>query len=171
MEQGKEAVVLLQDLMENLWVLFPEIAILKLSIGDGLSILRALFSVFYTVEAIWVLDHDIEPDVSLNLAQHVRVRTCRYTLNRRFHFWERLEKVDDTLADANLLPLLMNVHIAGIEEVDLAVGKFLFKGLIGTWRQESWVHDEHWPNLDLWEQLLLRHCHLYYIKIKFLYKS
>ena len=149
MKQGEEAIVLLQDLVENLRVLFAEIAVLELCIGDSLAILRALLSIFHAVEAIRMLDDDVEPDVSLDLAEDVGVRTCRNALNRRFHLGKGLEKVDDTLADADLLPLLVNVHIAGVEEVDLAVGEFLLAGLVGTRGQQSRIHDEDGANLDL----------------------
>ena len=73
-----------------------------------------------------MLNHDIEPDVGLDLTEDVSVCTGRDALDRGFYLREWLEKVDYTLADAHLLPLLVDIHVARVEEVDLAVSVVFF---------------------------------------------
>jgi len=87
-------------------------------------------------------DHDIEPDVGFDLAEDVGMCARRDALDGRLDFGEGLEKVDNALADADLFSLLVDVHLARIEKVDLAVSEFLFRWLVRSGRHQSWVHDE-----------------------------
>ena len=68
-----------------------------------------------------MLNDDIEPDVWLDLAEDMRVRAGRYTLNWRLHLGERLKEVYDAFANANLFALFMDVHRAWVKEQDLDV--------------------------------------------------
>ena len=90
-----------------------------------------------------MLDHDVEPDVGLDLADDVRVRTGGDALDRGLNFGERLEEAHDALADACLLSLLVDVHSARVEEVDLAVGEVLLCGLAWALGKQGRVNDEH----------------------------
>ena len=126
MEQCEKGVILLEHLVQDFAIFFAERAVLELGIGNRFSVLRALFSVFDPVEALWMLDHDIEPNVRLDLGKDVSVRAGRDALDGSLHFREWLEKVDNALTDAHLLPLLVNVHIARVEEVNLAVREVFF---------------------------------------------
>ena len=112
--------------MQDFAIFFAERAILELGIGNRFSILRAFFSVLDPVEALWMLYHDIEPNVGLDLGKNVSVRAGRDALDGSLHFREWLEKVDNALTDAYLLPLLVNVHIAWVEEMNLAVSEVFF---------------------------------------------
>ena len=82
-----------------------------------------------------MLDHDVEPDIGLDLADDVRVRAGGDALDRGLDLGERLEEAHDALADAGLLSLLVDVHSAWVEEVDLAVGEVLLCRLAWTYRQ------------------------------------
>ena len=126
MEQCEKGVILLEHLVQDFAIFFAERAVLELRIGNRFSVLRAFFSVLDPVEALWMLDHDIEPNVRLDLGKDVSVRAGRDALDGGFHFREWLEKVDNALTDAHLLPLLVNVHIARVEEVNLAVREVFF---------------------------------------------
>ena len=126
MEQCEKGVILLEHLVQDFAIFFAERAVLELRIGNRFSVLRALFSVLDPVEALWMLDHDIEPNVRLDLGKDVSVRAGRDALYGSLHFREWLEKVDNALTDAHLLPLLVNVHIARVEEVNLAVREVFF---------------------------------------------
>ena len=126
MEQSEKGVILLEDLMQNFAIFFAERAVLELRISNRFSVLRAFLSIFDSVKALRVLYHDIEPNVRFDLGEDVGVRAGCDALNGRLHFREWLEKVDDALADAHLLPLLVNVHRARVEEVNLAVCEFFF---------------------------------------------
>ena len=135
--------------MQDFAIFFAERAVLELRIGNRFSILRALLSVFDPVEALRMLDHDIEPNIGLDLGKDVSVRARRDALDRSLDFRERFEKVDNSLADAHLLPLLVNVHSARVEEVNLAVCEVFFCRLVRPLRQQSRVHDENGPDLNL----------------------
>ena len=126
MEQCEKGVILLEHLVQDFAIFFAERAVLELRIGNRFSVLRALFSVLDPVEALWMLDHDIEPNVCLDLGKNVSVRAGRDALVGSLHFREWLEKVDNTLTDTHLLPLLVNVHITRVEEVNLAVREVFF---------------------------------------------
>jgi len=96
-EQSEEGVVLLEDLVQNAGVFLSKRTILELRIGDCFTIIAVFISVVDTVKTFRVLDHNIEPDVRLHLAEHVRMRAGCNALNWRLHLGERLEKVDDSL--------------------------------------------------------------------------
>ena len=81
--------------MQDFAIFFAERAILELGIGNRFSILRAFFSVLDPVEALWMLYHDIEPNVGLDLRKNVSVRAGRDALDGSLHFREWLEKVDN----------------------------------------------------------------------------
>lgn len=102
---------MLQYLMQNAGVFFSESAVLEFRVGDGVAVLCRLFSVVNSIEAFWMLNHHIEPDVGLYLTQNVRMCARGDALNRRFNFTKRLEKGDYAFRDTNLLALLVNVHV------------------------------------------------------------
>lgn len=105
-----------------------------------------------------MLNNDIEPDVFFHLAQHVGVRARRDALYRRLCLGERFEEVDNAFANTDLLPLLVDVHGAWVEEENFAVGEVLFRRLVRTRGQQTGVHYENGANLDLGKQIL-RLCH------------
>ena len=82
MEECQEAVVLLQHLVKDLGVFLSEITVLELRVGYSLAVFVAFLSVVDTVETVWVLDHNIEPNVRLDLTQDVRVCARCDALNR-----------------------------------------------------------------------------------------
>ena len=68
MEKRQEWVVLLQHLVKNFRILLAEIAILELWICNSLTILSIFIFVALAVQAIWMLDYHIEPNIFLDLA-------------------------------------------------------------------------------------------------------
>ena len=68
MEKRQEWVVLLQNLVKNFRILLAEIAILELWICNGLTILSIFIFVTLAVQATWMLDYHIEPNIFLDLA-------------------------------------------------------------------------------------------------------
>ena len=118
--------------MEDARVFFPEGTVLKLRIRYCLAVLSVFISIVDAVEAFRVLNDDIEPDVWLDLAEDMRVRAGRYTLNWRLHLWERLKEVYDAFTNANLFALFMDVHRAWVKEQDLDVREIFLWGFVGT---------------------------------------
>jgi hypothetical protein len=108
---------------------------LELGVGDCLPIITVFISVIDTVETFRVLDYNIEPDVGLYLAEHVRMRAGCNTLDWRLLLGEGLEKVDDSFRDANLFSLLMDVHCRRVEEVNFAICVLFLLGLARPCRQ------------------------------------
>ena len=80
--------------MQNAGVFLPKGAILELRIGDSLSTLLVLLSVFHSVEALRVLHHKVKPQIGFNLAEDVGMSARRDTFDRCLHLRERLEEVD-----------------------------------------------------------------------------
>ena len=68
-----------------------------------------------------MLYHKIKPDIWLNLAKHMSMCACRNALNRRLTFRERLEKVNNSFADANLFSLFVDAHLTRVKEKNLHV--------------------------------------------------
>ena len=156
MEKGQEWVVLLEDLVQDARIFFSEHAVLEFGIGDSLSSpMVFLRSTLYSIETFWVLDHDIEPEVGLDLLNYMRVCACRNALNRRFWLWERLEKADDAFTDSRLFSLFVDINRARIKEVDLAVSEvFLCRLSWSLWKQ-SGIDYEHGSDLYLGQQITL----------------
>ena len=67
MEKRQEWVVLLQHLVKNFRILLAEIAILELWICNRLTILSIFIFATLAVQAIWMLDYHIEPNIFLDL--------------------------------------------------------------------------------------------------------
>lgn len=162
MEKRQEGVVLFKHLEQNAGVFLAKLAVLEAGVCDCLAggcntaaaiAVAVLVPIIDTVERVRVLDYDVEPDIGLDLANDVRVRAGGDALDRGLDLGERLEEAHDALADAGLLSLLVDVHSARVEEVDLAVGELLLCRLSWAFRQQSRVNDKHRADLYLGEHL------------------
>ena len=115
MEEGEEVIVLSNYVVQDLWVFFPELGVVEATIGYSFSINSVFVSDVSPIKTIRVLDDDIQPNIFLDLTDEMSESTRGNTLNWRLILRERLEKVDYTFTNTNLLPLLMDVCLLRVE--------------------------------------------------------
>lgn len=150
MEQLEVPVESVEELMEYLCVLLSEEGCVEFGIGYGLRFLLSLWSPPQTVERIGVGEYYVQPNVGLDLLEHVCEVDSGYALDRLLLRGERLEEGDHTLGDSSLLALFVDVNPPWVEEHDFGIGELLLLWL-GTLGLEGGVHKEEGPNFDLTE--------------------
>ena len=106
-----------------------------------------------------MLKYHVEPDVGLDLAEHMGMRASCDAFYRSFNLREGFEEVHDSFRNSGLFPLLVDIHRLWVEEVNLAVCEVFFFGFAGTLREQSGVHDEDGADLYLRQEVELLRCH------------
>ena len=80
---------------------------LKLGISYCFGFFFTCFT--FTIDVIWVLKNDIEPNVGFNLFGQVRIVQSRYAFDWVLIVCEGLEETDDTFGDTSLLSSFVDV--------------------------------------------------------------
>ena len=80
-EEAQVRVVLVDDAFEYLGVFLTEHAVLEFSIGDRLALDEVFILVISSVQAIRMLDYNVEPHTWFNLLQNVRKCASRNEFN------------------------------------------------------------------------------------------
>lgn len=114
MEHAEILMIDSNDLGKYFGILFLEDRCLKLRVGDCFSFFFSSFTL--TVYIIWVLQHNVEPNVRFNLFGQMRVVQSRYAFDWVLLVSEGLEEADDTFGDTGLLSSFVNVCGQWIEE-------------------------------------------------------
>jgi len=107
MEHAEILMINSNNLREYFRILFLKDRCLKLRISYGLSFFFSSFTL--TIYIIWVLQHNIKPNIWLNLFGQMRVVQSRNAFDWVLLVSEGLEEADDTFGNTSLLSSFVNV--------------------------------------------------------------
>ena len=110
MEEAEVIVVSIDQFQKDARVLLLEERLLRvvLLVGDGLLLL--FDCLLGPKHVFWVCQHDVEPDILLNLLDDVRELLGTNAFDWIVILREGLEEGDDSFADAGLLPSFVDVN-------------------------------------------------------------
>jgi hypothetical protein len=114
MEHAEILMINSNDLWKYFRILFLKDRSLKLRISNGFGFFFSGFTL--TIYVIWVLKHNIQPNIGFNLFGQMCIIQSRYAFNWVLIVSEGLEETDDTFGDTSLLPSFVNVRGQWIEE-------------------------------------------------------
>ena len=107
MKHAEILVINSNNLREYFGILFLKDGCLKLRIGYRFSFFFACLTL--TIYIIWVLQHNVKPNIGFNLFGQMRVVQSRYAFDWVLLVSEGLEEADDAFRDTSLLSSFVNV--------------------------------------------------------------
>lgn len=143
MEHAEILVIDRHNFPEKLGILLLKHGCLEFGIGNRFCIFVSCLPI--AIYGFWMSKHNVKPNVWLNLFRQMSIAISRYALNWVFGISEGHEEGDDTLRYSALLSSLVDVDSFWIEEQDLAVSEFFFRGFPLLWSQGR-VDGEYAPN-------------------------